>query len=133
MKIAVVCSDLGIRVPGDKGASLHLGAITRAFAANGHDVMLVGVAGHEAPDLPGVDTLLLAHPGRTEGLARERSKLAFTERLVDAASERLQAFGPDVIYERLALFGTAGLRLAEGVKAHHVIEVNALLAAEEAQ
>jgi glycosyltransferase involved in cell wall biosynthesis len=42
-------------------------------------------------------------------------------------------FAPDVVYERLALFGTAGSRLAASCRARHVVEVNALLAEEEAQ
>ncbi len=130
MKIAVVCSDLGVRVPGDKGASLHLMAITEAFRAIGHTVMLIGVAGHGEP--PACDrTLLLAHPGRSEGLERERRKIAFTEDLFSAALQPVVEFGPDIVYERLALFGSAGMRLADAARAVHVVEVNALLAEEE--
>ena len=35
MRITVLCADLGIRVPGDTGASIHLQAITRALAGVG--------------------------------------------------------------------------------------------------
>lgn len=130
MRIAVLCSDLGIRVPGDKGASIHLTAISRAFAATGHDVMLVGVAGHGAPPA-GMDTLLLPHPGRTSGLRRELRKLRFNRELPDRVIRELRAFGPDVLYERLSLFGEAGRRLARDLGVPHVIEINALLAREE--
>lgn len=131
MRIAVLCTDQGVRVPGDKGASLHLLAVTRAFARLGHDVLLLGVAGHGAPP-PDLTTHLLPHPGRAEGLVRERNKLALTEHFVTEAGPVLADFGPDVIYERLALFGTAGQRLAAAAGARHVVEVNALLAQEEA-
>lgn len=134
MRVAVLCSDLGVRVPGHKGASLHLQQLTSALAQVGHDVLLVGIAGSSGtPDLPGqVKTLLLPHPGRAEGLERERRKLAMVEQLVLEAGPAIAGFGPDVIYERLALFGTAGQRLAEAAGVAHVVEVNALLAAEEA-
>jgi glycosyltransferase involved in cell wall biosynthesis len=131
MKIAVMCSDLGIRVPADKGASLHLQAITAAFAAIGHDVLLVSVAGHQSPPDIGVEYLLLDHPGRTSGLRREVRKIRFSERFRDRARPALVQFAPDVIYERLSLFGTAGHRLARELRVPHAVEVNALLAREE--
>ena len=130
MRITVLCSDLGIRVPGTKGASLHLAAITGALAKIGHSVQLVGVAGHGPPPA-GIESLLLEHPGRSVGLRRELRKLAFTEHLADSARGRIAEFGPDVIYERLALFGTAGLRLSGQLGIPHVVEVNSLLAQEE--
>lgn len=131
MRIAVLCTDQGVRVPGGKGASLHLLAVTRAFARLGHEVLLLGVAGHGAPPA-GVQTWLLPHPGRAEGVVRERNKLALTERFVVEAAPVLRRFEPDLLYERLSLFGTAGLRLAAATGARHVVEVNALLAEEEA-
>lgn len=132
MRIAVVCSDLGVRVPGTKGASLHLTSISRALQDVGNEVLLVGVRGHGVPH-PGLATLLLDHPGRTTGLRRELRKIRFTAGLVPRVLPAVAAFAPDVVYERLALFGVAGLRLARACGARHVVEVNALLAQEEAQ
>jgi glycosyltransferase involved in cell wall biosynthesis len=130
MRIAVVCTDLGVRVPGEKGASIHLAAIARALARAGNRVALVGVAGHGRPPV-GVEPILFPHPGRTEGLRREIRKLRSVERIAREAEPRLREFAPDVVYERLSLFGTAGARLARTTGAHHVVEVNALLADEE--
>lgn len=131
MRIAMLCTDLGIRVPNEtKGASIHLLSVARAFKRAGHDVLLVGVAGHGAPP-DHIETFLLPHPGRSEGLERERRKLAFVEHVVRAAAPCLEGFGPDVLYERLALFGTAGRRLSELLDVPHALEVNALLAKEE--
>ena len=132
MKILVACTDLGVRVPGDKGASLHLAAITSAFAEAGHDVLLAAVVGHGTPPSD-VASILLPHPGRATGLRREINKLRFVQHFPDAIAERVAAFGPEVIYERLSLFGTAGSVLAQRFAALHVVEVNALLAEEEAQ
>jgi glycosyltransferase involved in cell wall biosynthesis len=132
MRIAVVCSDLGVRVPGTKGASLHLASISRALQDVGNEVLLVGVRGHGDPP-SGLATLLLDHPGRTTGLRRELRKIRFTAGLVPRVLPSVAAFAPDVVYERLALFGIAGRRLAGACRARHVVEVNALLAQEEAQ
>jgi glycosyltransferase involved in cell wall biosynthesis len=132
MRIVVVCSDLGVRVPGTKGASLHLQSISQALVDVGHEVLLVGVRGHGDPPA-GPATLLLDHPGRTTGLRRELRKIRFTAGLVRRVLPSVAAFAPDVVYERLALFGVAGQRLAGTCGARHVLEVNALLAEEEAQ
>lgn len=132
MRIAVICSDLGIRVPGTKGASLHLQAISRALAAIGNEVLLVAVAGHGAPP-PQVTSLLLPHPGRTTGLRREARKLRFSAALPRRAGGAIADFAPELVYERLSLFGTAGRRVALAHGVPHVVEVNALLAREESQ
>lgn len=138
MRITVLCTDLGIRVPGEKGASMHLTSITSAFAAVGHEVQLVGVGGHDTPpvELTGAlaDVQLLPHPGRAEGLERERNKLAFVEQVVAQVGPKVHAFAPELVYERLSLFGTAGRQLVADMPAtRHLVEVNALLAEEDAQ
>ena len=111
MRITVLCTDLGIRLPGEKGASMHLASITSAFAAVGHDVQLVGVAGHEPPPVALTaalaDVHLLPHPGRAEGLQRERNKLAFVDHVVAEVGPQVEAFAPHLVYERLSLFGSA--------------------------
>ena len=138
MRITVLCTDLGIRLPGEKGASMHLASITSAFAAEGHDVQLVAVAGHETLD-PSfaaalADVRLLPHPGRAEGLQREHNKLAFVEHVVAHVGPAVREFAPELVYERLSLFGDAGRQLVATMPGtRHVVEVNALLAEEDAQ
>lgn len=126
----MICSDIGVRVPGNKGASIHLQSICSAFTSLGHDVLLVGVAGHGSPPTK-YRSLLLPHPGRSQGLKREIRKLGFDRRMFREAKSAVRAFAPDVIYERLALFGTVGSRLAAVTGARHVLEINALLTDEE--
>ncbi|MGD9754217.1 MAG: glycosyltransferase family 4 protein [Acidimicrobiia bacterium] len=133
MRVTVLCTDLGVRVPGDKGASMHLRAVVDAFVGLGHDVQLVGVAGHGPAPAGLADCRLLPHPGRAEGIVRERNKLDFVRRVVDEVGPHVQRFGPELIYERLALFGTAGAHLARTLRCPRVLEVNALLAEEEAR
>lgn len=133
MRILVLCSDTGVRVGDVKGAALHLQAITSAFAALGHETEVVGVAGNPAGPLLGwpVPTHLVPHPGRAQGLLRERRKREVVERIAALGSEVALRLRPHVVYERLSLFGTAGARVAAGAGASHVLEVNALLAREE--
>jgi len=133
MRILVVCSDTGVRIGDGKGASLHLRAIAHAFAALGHQVEVVGIAPSNPDDAHGwtVPVHLVPHPGRSEGLERERRKLAATEAVSVLARDLAADLRPELIYERLALFGTAGLDVAAHTGARHVLEVNALLTAEE--
>ena len=134
MRITVLCTDLGIRVPGEKGASMHLMSITHALAAIGHDVQLIAVGGHGAAPSGLAEMHLLPHPGRAEGLQRELNKLAFVEHVASEMAEVVQSFAPDIIYERLSLFGSAGAALAARVPyCRHVVEVNSLLAEEESE
>ncbi|MFM6851741.1 MAG: glycosyltransferase family 4 protein [Terrabacter sp.] len=135
MRILVLCSDTGVRVGDGKGAALHLLAITSAFAALGHDVEVVGVAANPNGPLETwpVPCHLVEHPGRAEGELRERRKRETVERVAELASSVAARLQPDVVYERLSLFGSAGTRVVAATGAVHVLEVNALLAAEEAR
>jgi glycosyltransferase involved in cell wall biosynthesis len=130
MRIAVVCSDPDVAVPGTEGASLQLQSTSTALADLGHDVLLVGVRGHgERP--PGLRSLLLEPPGRSSGLRRELRTIRFTAGFAQEAVLAGTTFAPDVVYERLAPFGTAGRRLAQACASRHVVEVDALPAQEE--
>lgn len=134
MKVLVLCSDTGVRVGDCKGAALHLLAVTSAFAALGHQTEVVGVAAN--PDGPlerwDVPQHLVPHPGRSEGRVRELRKRAVVEEVAARGLEVAARLQPDLVYERLSLFGTAGLRVAASSGARHVVEINALLTREEA-
>ena len=132
MRILVLCTDQGVRVPGTKGASLHLRSVAQAFTQLGHDVLLMGVAGHTDPDVD-CPTWLLPHPGRAEGRRQELNKLALTHRFATEGATAAAAFAPEVVYERLSLFGTAGLEIAATTGAAHVLEVNAMLSREQSR
>ena len=133
MRILVLCSDTGVRIGDGKGASVHLRAISHAFAALGHAVEVVGIASSDPAGLDGwqIPVHVVPHPGRSGGLERERRKLAATRSVRGRAREVAVRFGPELIYERLSLFGTAGMDVVADTGACHVLEVNALLTAEE--
>ena len=133
MRILVLCSDTGVRIGDGKGASLHLRAIAHAFAALGHRVEVVGIAPSNPDDAHGwtVPVHLVPHPGRSQGLERERRKLSATDAVARLALDVAARLRPELIYERLSLFGTAGMQVAAQTGARHVLEINALLTAEE--
>jgi glycosyltransferase involved in cell wall biosynthesis len=133
MRILVLCSDTGVRIGDGKGASLHLRAIAHAFAALGHRVEVVGIAPSNPEQARGwaMPVHLVPHPGRSQGLERERRKLAATDAVARLAREVATRLRPELIYERLSLFGTAGQQVVAQTGARHVLEVNALLTAEE--
>lgn len=133
MRILVVCSDTGVRIGGGKGAAIHLQAISHAFTALGHQVEVVGVASATSAtdSVWAMPVHVVPHPGRSAGLERARRKLATSAAVSRKAGEVAAALRPQMIYERLSLFGTAGLEVAAATGATHVVEVNALLSTEE--
>lgn len=134
MRILVLCSDTGVRIGDGKGAALHLLATTSAFAALGHETEVAGVAANPAGPLEGwpVPQHLVPHPGRAQGQVRERNKCLVVERVAALGLEAAARLRPHLVYERLSLFGTAGLRVAARSGARHAVEINALLTREEA-
>ncbi len=152
MNLLYLCLDRGIPVLGDKGASVHVRQFVTAAAALGHDVTLVCTtlgAGNPAPParliaLPpppdparpaaeaterARDPALLATPEAR----RELTKLAHDRALPGRITAALAQAGvrPDVIYERHALFHTAGVSLARALGVPRLLEVNAPLVDEQ--
>ena len=134
MRILVLCSDTGVRIGDCKGAALHLLAITSAFATLGHETEVVGVAANPSGPLEPWDVPqhLVPHPGRAQGRVRELRKRVVVEQVAARGLDAAARLRPHLVYERLSLFGTAGLRVATASGARHVIEINALLTREEA-
>ena len=128
MKILVLCSDTEVRVGAGTGAALHLRAITSAFAALGHQTEVVGVGA--APDQPlepwDVPQHLVPYPERTDAPLCEARQREVVERVAEAGIEAAARLRPQLVYERLSPFGTAGLRVAATSGVRHVVEVNAL-------
>ena len=154
MKILYLNPDRGIPVLGDKGASVHVREFVSGAAALGHDVVLACAAlgtGNAPPparilqlEVPTEDAIL-ADACRVCGLdveclenpaaRREVVLLAYDHGLparvfIDTAKI---GFAPDVVYERHALFSSAGASIAAGLGVPRVLEVNAPLVTEQAR
>lgn len=148
MRIAYLCSDPGVPVHGIKGASVHVRELSRALQGLGHEVTVLAV-GRGDPTAPGYDVpvvqlepeprdetllaLLEEDPAGGPTVAGDiRAMLAATS-LHHRALPALRDFGPDLVYERLALFGTAGVTVANELGVPHILEVNAPLSEEREQ
>ncbi len=148
MNLLYICSDFGIPLGGTKGASIHVRSITRALCESGHDVSILSPRPSLGLDHPA--SLLLAQSPRelTEPadrlrrymkdrelpheLAGEIRSLQYNEWVASRALDALRDNPPDVVVERLSLFGHAGLDLSSEFGCPLVIEVNALMSEEAA-
>jgi glycosyltransferase involved in cell wall biosynthesis len=142
----MVCSDTGVRIGADRGASLNLRSVRDGLLDLGHDVRLVGVA---VPDRSRVrswgptcrtvqhhtrgDDALRAgddgdssRPGRLSALRRARRERAAAEEVYALAGRVVSRWRPDLVYERLSAYGTAGQRIASRIGVPLVVEVSAL-------
>jgi glycosyltransferase involved in cell wall biosynthesis len=131
MRILYICGDQGIPVFGRKGASTHIREMIAAWRRAGHEIMLA------APDLSG--DRRIEESMETVGLPAPKSKLMGHDgRYMFAnlkAGQVLQSaaawFKPDAVYERSALYFTAGERVARAMGVPRILEVNALLSEEQ--
>jgi len=155
MKVAYLNADRGIPVLGEKGASVHVRAFTTALAALGHDVALVcsrAGSGNPPPPVrmlelpPAADDAAFVATCRRLGvdevtapadlvLRGELARLVNDQTLAARAAAALAAegFAPDLLYERQALFHSAGVELAAAAGVARVLEVNAPLVEEQAR
>jgi glycosyltransferase involved in cell wall biosynthesis len=152
MKILYLNTDRGIPVLGDKGASVHVREFITALARQGHEVMLICAnqgSGNPAPPARIIEIAPDDRQARLEAevakrslppdslenaaLRREIAKLVYDRRFRAraAASIKEAGFRPDFIYERHALFSSAGIELAEQLGVKRILEVNAPLVAEQ--
>lgn len=115
MRILYVCSDRGVPVFGTKGASVHVCGLAAALVRLGHEVLVVAAN---------------AGGGRPRGFAPTVVELPPGEAAVGSAGELATAFGADLVYERLSLFGTVGSHVARLLGVPLLVEVNAPLAEE---
>jgi glycosyltransferase involved in cell wall biosynthesis len=152
VRILYLNFDRGIPVLGDKGASVHVREFAAAAAALGHEVLLACArlgSGNVAPPVQLLELTLESAPGRTATQAaagaadagsqrlppidRELSKLVYDEWVGNRLLRELaaRAYRPDLIYERHALFCTAGAGVAARLGCPRILEVNAPLVEEQ--
>lgn len=132
MRIAYLCADGGIPVFGDKGGSVHVRAMVRAFARLGHEVtVLCAEAGDGIPDFP-VMAFGAHFAPETDRAAKERRLMAVADRIEAHLTEQHGRRPFDMIYERYGLWSAAGIRAARRLGLPVVVEVNAPLVEEQA-
>lgn len=128
-RLAYVCTDPGIPVFGTKGASVHVQEVVRAFRALGWTVTVYCTRRGDLVPADLVDLEVVERrPTHREPAARE----AELRDLGAALARRVVDDGADLVYERYALFASAGAEAAEALGCPLVVEVNAPLLEEQA-
>jgi len=132
MRIAYICADPGIPVFGQKGCSIHVQEVIRAFRQWGAEVELFAVrwGGESPPDLADLKVHRLPPIPKGEPGLREQIALAVNPDL----QTELELSGPfDLIYERYSLWSYGALEFAQDQRIPGILEVNAPLIAEQAE
>jgi len=153
MKILYLCSDAGIPVLGRKGASIHVREMVGAFARAGHHVVLAAPVLNKSPwEQPAeVDAHVLhLRPAASaqsvaqhvrdyfqqlsldSSLPGELRRILYNRELESELMRRFDADPPHFIYERAALYATAGAIVAQALGVPRLVELNAPLAVEQA-
>jgi glycosyltransferase involved in cell wall biosynthesis len=152
MHILYICSDSGIPVLGRKGASVHVRSLVSAFTAAEHRVVLATPLLNRSPwetpatveaevmHLPANDETIAAVEevrayndalGVTNTVPSELRRILYDQHLKTKLVRRFQHAPPDFIYERAALYGTAGVTLAKTLGVPLIVELNAPLSLEQ--
>ena len=152
MKILYLCSDAGIPVLGRKGASIHVREMVGAFACAGHQVVLAAPVLNKSPwEKPAEVEANILHLrlatgaqtasqhvrnftqqlGLDSSLPGELRRILHNQELEAELTARLDKDPPDFIYERAALYGTAGAVVAKTLGVPLLVEINAPLAVEQ--
>ena len=132
MRLAYLLPDPGIPVGGVKGASVHVAEVCRALVDAGVHVRLFAMRAAGAP--PRGAELELFDTGRiASGLAGEPERRSQVDAFLHWAGDRVAAFEPDLVYERLSLFAGTGGSIAARLGVPRIVEVNAPVAAERAR
>jgi len=117
--VKILYSAVDQPVPGTKGGSVHVTAVAEGLARLGHDVTALVTLGRGAPEVANVRWVHMRPPFGSPHLRLLRSN-----RIAALAG----AVRPDAIIERYHNFGGEALRLAAGLHATSVLEVNAPVA-----
>ncbi|AZQ68236.1 glycosyltransferase family 1 protein [Silicimonas algicola] len=132
MRIAYVSADRGIPVFGEKGASIHIQEMMRAFVTVGHDVRAL-TARRGDGDGQGLWVEEVPQTGSGADRAdKERAAMRQAEAIEARLMSLYREWPFDMIYERYSLWSAAGVRAARRLGLPVVTEVNAPLVMEQA-
>ena len=146
MRIAYLTADFGIPVLGTKGASAHVRGLVKALQEEGHEVFVLAsnIGDDESSEhflmrqvafgsaLTEVhDALQREEICQGTRLAKDLRNILYGLSLEIQGRLLLEAFAPDVIYERHCLFTTAGRELSRDFNIPLLLEVNAPLVLEQ--
>ena len=130
MRIAYVSMDFGVPVFGQKGCSIHVQEVIRAFKKQGAQVELftTNLGGDTPSDLHDIPVRQLLSSSKSNSEEREQTAVD----LNNVLGNKLEQARPfDLIYERYSLFSHAGIATAKADNIPSLLEVNAPLIEEQ--
>lgn len=129
-RIAYVCADAGVPVFGQKGCSIHVQEVIRAFLKKGASVELFAsrTGGEPPKDLAFVRLHSLPSPPKGDLSEREEACYQANRALRDALKK---AGRFDFVYERYSLWSFATMEYARATNTPGILEVNAPLVEEQ--
>ncbi|MCX7019346.1 MAG: glycosyltransferase family 4 protein [Candidatus Sumerlaeota bacterium] len=131
MKILYICGDIGVPVGGRKGAATHVRETCHALHYFGHEVLLVAAnVGDRSQIESGIDVIEVPPP-TGKWLGADLRYILLNQRIKHALEHHITNFQPDAIYERNALYQTAGQKWCQRLRLPRILEVNTLLAREQ--
>ena len=133
MRIAYVCADGGIAVFGEKGASVHITAMAQAFHQTGHEVRVLCAKRGQGSAIYPVDQVSATLTPHDDRAGKERGHIATAAAIADRLVALHRTWPFDMIYERYALWSTAGVCAGRRLGVPVVVEVNAPLVSEQAE
>lgn len=130
MKILYISGDSGVEVGGRKGASTHIRETCNALVRFGHEVLILTP---RPGDLSHVQAQVIQVPApRAKWIGSDMRYIVLNRRIRKEILKQLQVFKPDAMYERYSLYQTAGAVIAAKKQIPRILEVNTLLAREQA-
>ncbi len=131
MNIAYVCTDPGVPVFGQKGASIHVREVIHALTQLGHNVTLFArsMGGHTPSGFEHIRVIPLDPCPKCDSIAREQWLL---DSNAEIRSRLIAHPGVDMIYERHALWADAPMLVAKELGIPGMLEVNSPLVKEQA-
>jgi glycosyltransferase involved in cell wall biosynthesis len=129
LKIAYLCSDVGIPVLGFMGCSVHVREMANALAALGQEIIVYAPLKGEGNEFS--HKIVGAKRFKKKWIPRDLRLILSNMNLFRACRKQFRLNSPHFIYERYGLYGWAGMRLARIFSIPLFVEINTLLAEEE--
>ena len=128
MRILYISGDMGIEVGGRKGASTHIRETCHQLSERGHSVLLLTPCPGDLSDVR-VEVRTVALPA-AKWLGMDLRYLEMNRRIARVLPRVYREFHPDVVYERYALYQSAGQKFCRRYRLPRILEVNSVLSEE---
>lgn len=129
IRIAYLCSDVGVPVLGFKGCSVHVREMASALAGLGADVSVYTLLKGQGNQYPNV--IKEVSPFKKKWIGRDLRLILSNMNLYRTCKKQFQFQRPHFIYERYGLYAWAGIKLARVFSLPIIVEINSFLAERE--